>query len=161
MAKKKKAAEKSIKVKRTVVVSDMTEPFNLIFELTLKDKEGNPLGKQTHTIPGKFGLHNECPDNKFTYSFDKTNAAINKLVVEKFNSGDNPAVSGDFTSCIDDLSNPPKIRVTTFATKTADVQSFASLTLKFNGKDVYSPTRILDDQGNGMLGFSELVNLPL
>jgi len=106
-----------------------------------------------------FEVTDECLDNKFTFSFNRTNATITSLVVEKFHQ-DLPPDTGSFTVCVFDPNDPPQIRVTVVAKKDLPGGS-ASLSLKFLGKNVYDPARQLDDKGNGVLGFTELVNLPI
>src|SRR5687768_14685079 len=51
-----------------------------------------------------------CPENKFTYAFDKENASVLSLIVEEFEK-DSPGDSGEFTTCINDASPEPKVRV--------------------------------------------------
>jgi hypothetical protein len=111
-----------------------------------------------------FAETDECPTNKFTYAFDRLDGTGNPsstiltLVVEKFHK-DMPGDNGSFTACIFDPNDPPQIRVTVTA-RLDTPGGRAALTLKFCGKDVYSPARELDNVGNGNLGFTELVNLP-
>src|SRR6186713_1771825 len=91
----------------------------------------------------------DCPDNRFHYSFDTTNANILSIQVGGF-SADNPPNSGDFTTCILDPNEPPSISVTVLAIVSGP-GGRAALSLSLNGKDVYTPPRELDNHGGGKL----------
>lgn len=100
-----------------------------------------------------------CPDNKFSYSFDKENASVLSLSVEEFDK-DNPEDSGDFTTCINDASPEPKVRVICLA-KEDNPGGRVALTLKFLGKDVFSSPKELELGEHGFLKLNILAKLPL
>lgn len=100
-----------------------------------------------------------CPENKFSYSFEKDNASVLSLSIEEFKK-DNPGDSGDFTTCINDASPEPKIRVIGLA-KENNPGGRVALTLKFLGKDVFSPAKEFVLGEHGFLKLNTLVKLPI
>lgn len=100
-----------------------------------------------------------CPDNKFSYSFEKENASVLSLSVEEFDKV-NPGGSGDFTTCINDASPEPKVRVICLA-KEDNPGGRVTLTLKFLGKDVFSSPKELERGEHGFLKLNTLAKLPL
>lgn len=99
-----------------------------------------------------------CPDNKFTYKFEKENASVLSLSVGEYHIN-NPNDSGEFTTCIHDAGPVPKITVTCFG-KVDNVGGRVALTLKFLGKDVFSTPAELKIQNGGLLGLFSEPNLP-
>jgi hypothetical protein len=100
-----------------------------------------------------------CPDNKFSYSFEKENASVLSLSVEEFEK-DNPGNSGEFTTCINDASPEPKVRVIGLA-KENNAGGRVALTLKFLGKDVFTSPKEFLQGANGFLKLNTLVKLPV
>lgn len=100
-----------------------------------------------------------CPDNKFAYAFETENASVLFLKVEDFEVN-NPDESDDFTTCINDASPAPKIRVVGLA-KVNNPGGRVALTLKFLGKDVFSSPKEFTLTDNGFLKLDTLVKLPL
>lgn len=100
-----------------------------------------------------------CPDNKFSYAFEKENASLLSLTVEEFDK-DNPGDSGDFTTCINDASSEPRVRVIGLA-KRDNAGGRVALKLKFLGKDVFASPKEFELGENGFLKLNTLVRLPL
>jgi hypothetical protein len=103
----------------------------------------------------------DCPDNKFAWSFDKTagDTTIVSLAVGGFNQ-DLPADAGQFTTCILDPNDPPSITVVVMA-RTESGGGRGALSLTLNGKKVYDEPRELDNKGHGVLSIAESVKLPV
>ncbi|MEO8769962.1 MAG: hypothetical protein ABI402_07750 [Ferruginibacter sp.] len=93
----------------------------------------------------------------FTFSFQRIGVTVLSLHVESFQQS-MPPDAGIFFVPILDPSDEPEIRVTVIARQDSPGGS-GSLSLKFNGKDVYSPSRDFDFKG-GMGGITELIKLP-
>ena len=100
-----------------------------------------------------------CPDNKFTYSFERENASVLSLIVEEFDK-DNPDDSGEFTTCIYDPNPVPKVRIIGLA-KEDNVGGRVALTIKFLGKDIFTKPKEFTRAANGFLKLHELVKLPV
>ncbi|MBK9719497.1 MAG: hypothetical protein IPO85_18670 [Saprospiraceae bacterium] len=98
----------------------------------------------------------DCPEDKFTYSFETDNAKVLSLTVEGFKK-DNPGNSGDFTTCIADAN---RFRVMVFANE-LNPGGRAALTLKYLGKDVFSSPKELELGENSFLILNTLAKLPL
>jgi hypothetical protein len=158
---KKKASSKKVQTS--------IDPIRIVVEVVIRNEttlQEKSIAKSLtpFDVSDALELGGDCPDNKFTYSFDTKkgevdhSAIIHSLKVEAFEKF-SPGDSGKFTTCINDISEEPSIRVTVFASENMP-GGRASLQLKFNGRDVFSPERELNKMPGGNLGFSELVKLP-
>lgn len=98
-----------------------------------------------------------CPDDKFNYSFECYNAVPHSLKVGRFESNA-PGISGEFTSCVDDINEPPKIFIIAKAIPTVPGGS-ATLTMKYKGSLIGGFPKNLKLDNTGLLSIAEEVVL--
>lgn len=146
MAKSKKAAPKKTASKK--VVAKKAPPQKG------KAKKAGPKKGKAKFMDVVFDA---AVANNFSYTFEKSNCTILKLVVERFES-DKPPDSGEFYTPILDPNNPPKVRVMVDASQDLPVAN-GRLTIKYNTKDVFSPTEEIIFSG-GIGSINTLVKLP-
>jgi len=100
----------------------------------------------------------ECPENKFTYTIATNNATILSLSLESFTKN-NPGNSGEFTVCIDDATDEPKVHVIAMG-KVDNPGGTANLQITFLGKPVFTAPSPFTLLNHGILMFNQLVKLP-
>ncbi|MBL4678937.1 MAG: hypothetical protein JKY70_22510 [Mucilaginibacter sp.] len=103
-------------------------------------------------------LAGECPDNKFSYSLNAVNATVLSLKVEDW-SENSPGASGDFTTCINDASASPKVRVIGLA-QVDNPGGHVSLGLKFLSNEVFTTPKEFTLAGDGFLKLDVSAKLP-
>lgn len=107
---------------------------------------------------GNVRKESECPENKFAYSIVKTSAKILSFSLEGFTK-ENPGDSGEFTVCIDDATDDPK--VTIIAMGRVDFPGgTATLQVTFLGKPLFTSPKSFTLLDHGILMFNEIVKLP-
>lgn len=155
MAKQTRKSSEKISLSRT----DIPEiPVRVTVEVIVRHEypaQYKPNNFQLAEKAKKLG----CPDNKFSYSFEKENASVLFLMVEEFEE-DNPNDSAEFTTCINDASPEPKIRVIGLA-KENNAGGRVAITLKFLGKNVFSSPKEFILSENGFLKLNILTKLPI
>ncbi|MDP1818020.1 MAG: hypothetical protein Q8K92_26445 [Leadbetterella sp.] len=136
-------------------------PLKITIEVVIRNESAQdvkPLGTPLPDLGEATTLGN-CPDNQFTYTFEKENATIDYLTVENYEQ-DNPSDSGSFTTCINNvIAGEAYVLVLAKATKN-NPGGRAALTLKFRGENVFSAPVELSLQPNGSLRFAKSVKLP-
>jgi hypothetical protein len=100
-----------------------------------------------------------CPDNKFSYVFHMENASVLSIAVEDFDQN-NPEKFGKFTTCINDASPEPKVRIICLA-KEDNPGGRVALELKFRDKDVFSSPMEFEHGDHGFLKLNTLAKLPI
>lgn len=154
MAKEKRTPSKRASTSKSIEVGSKAklktdQPVKIIVEVVIRNETGTPDQK----LPsGSLESGSERAPN-FSFSFDKQNASILKLVVGTYESN-LPPDSGDFFTRV--FSN--NIPVIVYAQQDSS-NSFAYLTLKYKGKDVYVPARNIPFR-NGKGEIDEIVKLP-
>ena len=149
------------KTKRTTQITSLSIPaipIKITFEVIIRDERES--GKENTGFLEKAlpEATTNCPDNQFHYSFETDGATPLFLKIEAFEKN-KPGSQGDFTTCINDISNDPEIAVIALARRDHP-GGRAELTLKFLGKDVFSSPKELTYGANGLLGINETVKLP-
>lgn len=131
-------------------------PIKITVEVIIRDERVS-FKSDTLENGALFQPESNCSENKFSYSFETDRATPLYLKVEAFEKN-NPGSGGDFTACINDISNEPEIQVIALARRD-QAGGRASLTLKFLGKDVIT-SKELKYGANGLLGINETAKLP-
>ncbi|WP_247237215.1 hypothetical protein [Telluribacter sp. SYSU D00476] len=153
-----KQTPKTSKSKEVTALSIPEIPIKITVEIIVRQESiVQPRLNRFHSLDAAGGAG--CPDNKFSYSFDTQNASVLSLIVEEFEK-DNPDGSGEFTTCINDPSPEPKVRIIGLA-KEDNAGGRVALSLKFLGKDIFSSPKEFTHGGNGFLKLNVLEKLPI
>ncbi len=155
MAKQTREPSKKAPVSNPVIPEI---PVRITVEVVIRHEY--PTQPRTHLLHSMSeAAEAGCPENKFSYSFDKANASVLSLIVEEFEK-DNPEDSGEFTTCINDPAASPRVMVIGLA-KEDNAGGRVALTLKFRGKDLFTTPKEFTRTSNGFLKFNELVKIPV
>ena len=154
-----KAARKPVPAKQLQPTTIPEIPVRVTVEVIVRHEQLTPSQINRSQIANAAGGAEGCPENKFSYSFEKENASVLSLSVEEFDK-DNPGDLGEFTTCINDASPEPKVRVIGMAEEN-NAGGRVALTLKFLGKDVFSSPKEFELGEHGFLKLNTLAKLPL
>lgn len=154
----KQSRKPQVELPKAIQIPDI--PIKVTVEIIIKHEYASAsLQKNLMIAADAAGGAGNCPDNRFSYSFEKENATVLSLIVEEFEK-DNPGDSGEFTTCINDASPQPKIRVIALAKENSPGGRVA-LSLKFLGKDVFSSPKEFSAAPGGFLKLIESPKVPL
>jgi|GEM_PF-2209862 len=130
-------------------------------EITLKvnfEPEPAPVEFKSVNFIQQISADSECPDNKFTYSIVTDNATILFFSLEGYQKN-NPGNSGEFTACIDDATDLPKVHIVAMG-RIDNPGGTATLQVTFKQKPLFSSPKAFKLMSNGILMINALVQLP-
>lgn len=100
----------------------------------------------------------ECPSNIFTYAIATNNATVLSFSLDGYTKN-NPGDSGEFTTCIDDATDEPKVHIIAMG-KVDNPGGTATLQITFLGKPLFVTPKPFSLLNHGILMFNQLVKLP-